>query len=97
MNWTPAVVDSNIFVYAYDPTDPVKRVKALAFLKKQGADGILSISTQVLHEFYNRVTKPNKPPALSHVEAVNVIEEIVNSAIVHSLSLPATKYALYAI
>ena len=91
------MTDSHIIIYAYNPTDPVKKDRAWAFVEKQIADGTLIVSTQVLHEFYNRATKPNKPPSLSHEDAVVIINKIIVSVTVHPLSLPVTKYALYAI
>ena len=52
----PVFVDTNIWVYAVDAADPVKRERALqAIAPVAGRD--LVVSTQVLTEFYAVVTR----------------------------------------
>jgi len=52
----PVFVDTNIWVYAVDAADPVKRERALqAIAAVPGRD--LVVSTQVLTEFYAVVTR----------------------------------------
>jgi len=46
-------VDTNVFVYAQDKSNPEKRATAMQLLKRLSADGSLVISTQVLQEFAN--------------------------------------------
>lgn len=50
----PVFVDTNVFVYAYDPGEPVKRQRARELLAS-ASDVVLS--TQVLQEFYAAVVR----------------------------------------
>jgi predicted nucleic acid-binding protein len=52
----PVFVDTNVWVYAVDAADPVRRERALAVIAP--APGLdLVVSTQVLTEFYAVVTR----------------------------------------
>jgi len=51
-----AFADSNIFVYAYDKDAGAKQTIAIDLIDALGGAGELSISTQVLKEFYWVVT-----------------------------------------
>jgi predicted nucleic acid-binding protein len=66
----PIFVDTNVWVYAVDAADPVKRERALeATAPALGRD--LVVSTQVLTEFYAVVTrKLAVPVALDDAEAM---------------------------
>jgi len=51
-------LDTNVLVYAFDEDEPEKRERALEILRKAGeTEGAYVISTQVLQEFYNVVTR----------------------------------------
>jgi len=50
-------VDTNILVYAYDLSEPEKQRRAAGFLRELCSLGVGAISTQVLLEFYNAVTR----------------------------------------
>ena len=52
-----AFVDTNVFVYAQDASNPKKREAALQLLKRLSAEEDLAISTQVLQEFANCALK----------------------------------------
>ena len=67
-------VDTNVLVYAVSaaPEDEEKRRRALDLLA--GRDLVLSV--QVLQEFYVQVTRPARPGALRHDEAVAIIESL---------------------
>lgn len=57
----PAFVDTNVWVYAVDAADPVRRQRALAVTAPaQGRD--LVVSTQVLTEFYAVITRKLSVP-----------------------------------
>lgn len=62
----PAFLDTNVCVYAYDTTETRKRRIARAL----AADSVrpLVVSTQVLQEFFNVVTR-RLPATLSHEDA----------------------------
>ena len=49
-------IDTNILVYAYDPSEPEKQEKAIAFLDQLVSLDQGLISTQVLSEFYATIT-----------------------------------------
>ena len=55
--YADAFVDTNVFVYAQDTSDPIKRGKALELLKTLSVEGRLVISTQVLQEFASVATR----------------------------------------
>jgi predicted nucleic acid-binding protein len=54
-------LDSNILVYAYDQNSPVKSQQAQDMIEEWVIEGQGVISTQVLTEFYNVVTRKLKP------------------------------------
>jgi predicted nucleic acid-binding protein len=44
--------DTNVLVYAYDPREGMKRLRAQALIEAHGGAGTLVLSTQVLQESY---------------------------------------------
>ena len=65
-------VDTNILLYSIS-TDPAEeRQASIAADLLQSRDLVLSV--QVLQEFYVQATRPAKPGALTHDEAVGFIE-----------------------
>src|SRR5437870_2376286 len=74
------LVDTNVLVYAYDPSDQAKQAEALALIQQLvEADGLI-LSAQVLNEFYRAATRVNRPPSLSHAEAEVHVRSIAASA-----------------
>ena len=69
-------VDTNIPVYAVSPrlSDSAKRGIARDLLAQD--TGNLAVSVQVLGEFYAQATRPSRPGALSHHEAMVFIREL---------------------
>ena len=64
--------DTNILLYAIS-RDPAEQDKAkLASDILAGRD--LALSVQVLQEFYVQATRPSRPDAISHEQAVRLIE-----------------------
>ena len=62
-----AFVDTNVLVYAFDASEPVKRARALEVLGDEDVE--LVVSAQVLNEFYwvaTRKLAPPMAPALAH-------------------------------
>lgn len=56
-------VDTNVLLYAVDPSDPVRQARASQWLHHLWSTGNGATSTQVLHEFYvNAVRKFAVPP-----------------------------------
>ena len=67
-------VDTNIPVYAVSvlPDDQTKQEIAENLLDRED----LAMSPQVLGEFYHQVTRPSRPGALRHDQAVRVIANL---------------------
>ena len=65
-------VDTNVLLYAIsrDPAEQDKAKRASDIL----ADRDLALSVQVLQEFYVQATRASRPDALSHRQAVLLIE-----------------------
>jgi hypothetical protein len=48
-----AFLDTNVFVYCFDPSEPGKQRRALELVESALRDGVALISTQVMQEFLN--------------------------------------------
>jgi predicted nucleic acid-binding protein len=53
----PAFFDTNIFVYADDSSNPVRRQKAVALIEEYVQSNSLIISLQVIQEYYAAATR----------------------------------------
>lgn len=73
-------VDTNVWVYAHDRDEPAKQQAALELLSSLG--GSVSLSTQVLSEFYVAVTRKLATPLTA--EAAE--EQVANLAAAHVIS-----------
>jgi predicted nucleic acid-binding protein len=64
--------DTNVLLYAIsrDPEEHEKAERASALL----AERDLALSVQVLQEFYVQATRASRPDAISHADAVDLIE-----------------------
>ena len=65
-------VDTNVLLYAVSglPEEADKRRSAINLLNERD----LAVSVQVLQEFYNQATRPNRPAAISRDRALLFIE-----------------------
>jgi predicted nucleic acid-binding protein len=70
------LVDTNLLVYAYDKSEHTKRLQATAILDRLVEENAGSISTQVLVEFANAVTRKIRTP-LSASEAYAQVEDLL--------------------
>jgi predicted nucleic acid-binding protein len=70
----PAFVDTNVFVYAIDSDEPVKRQQALTLLADAPAGGLVT-SAQVLGEFFVVATRRLRTP-LSPAQARSEVERL---------------------
>ena len=68
--------DTNVLVYAFDSKEPAKQQIALNLLDGFGSTGNLTLSTQVLQEFFVAVTRKLTPP-LSAETAYELVENLV--------------------
>ncbi len=90
------MVDSNVIIYAYDPTDSAKQTRAQTLIADLIEQDNLTVSAQVLNEFYNAATRPNKPPSLSHERATEIVENIAAASLVLPLTAAVTLRAIHA-
>ena len=79
------LLDTNILVYAYDPTDGAKRERAIAVLEHLGAGQLGALSPQILGEFFVTVTQ-KIPSPLTAAEAERSLTNYVRSWIVYDLT-----------
>ncbi|MBI3942649.1 MAG: PIN domain-containing protein [Chloroflexi bacterium] len=70
------LVDTNVLVYVYDRSEPVKQQRALETLDSLLSAGIGVVSTQVLAEFFVAVTRRLTAP-LTVVEAYTRLENLL--------------------
>lgn len=79
------LVDTNVLVYAYDPTDGAKRERAIAVLDCLGTRQIGALSAQILGEFFVTVTR-KIPFPLTAAEAERSVTNYVRSWVVYDLT-----------
>jgi predicted nucleic acid-binding protein len=72
------LVDTNVLVYAYDRSEPVKQAQAIRVLDYLSSRYLGVVSTQVLAEFFVSVTRKITAP-LSIEEAYASIENYIAS------------------
>ncbi len=88
------IVETNVFIYAHDPTDAVKQSRAVELIEELVDKGVLTVTPQVLNEFYVRATRTSKPPALPHEAAAEIVRDLAASALVLPLTAAVTLRAL---
>lgn len=74
-------VDSNVFIYAFDASEPEKKAMAIARLRACRDLGPLVLSTQVLQEFFVTVTR-KLPTPLPPAEARAAVADLANHDVV---------------
>jgi len=57
-------LDTNIFVYSFDSSNPKKQKVAKSLIKQALKKQVSCISSQVIQEFINVATKKIKPPLM---------------------------------
>jgi predicted nucleic acid-binding protein len=72
-------VDTNVLLYAIS-RDPVERIKAERS-NEILTDRDLALSVQVLQEFYVQATRASRPDAITHTQAVRLIESFRRFAV----------------
>lgn len=91
---TRAFVDTNLFVYAYDKRDPVKRNIALQLIRALADAGQLVISAQVLNEFCAVVLRSRTDNIAHRFDLLSLVDEMTAAADVIPLTPQTTKLAL---
>lgn len=72
------LVDTNVLVSAYDPTEGAKRERAITVLECLGARQMGAVSAQILGEFFVTVTR-KIPSPLTEAEAERSVTHDVRS------------------
>jgi predicted nucleic acid-binding protein len=70
-------IDSNILVYAHDPTTPEKHLSARALVERLWAEHTGLLSVQVMQEFF-WITTRKIPAPLAPGEALAVLEDLTH-------------------
>lgn len=68
-------IDTNVLVYAYDPTTADRHEKARNLVSRLWAEGNGALSVQVLQEFFWTVTR-RVPRPLDPATATDILEEL---------------------
>ena len=76
-----AFVDTNVIVYAHDRKDDAKRERARSLLERLALDGSLTVSTQVLQEAFNVLTRR---ALVEPSKALFAVEKLAASRVVGS-------------
>jgi predicted nucleic acid-binding protein len=79
------LADTNLLVYAHDPSDPVKQSKAIDVLAHLRLTGIGRLSAQTLAEFFAATTR-GKKPLLPTVKAGLQVQNFASSWIVFDIT-----------
>jgi len=88
------LVDSNIFVYAYDPAERDKHEKALRLIDDVTEDGALVLSVQILNELAATLLRRGTDLGVGPQEVREILEDIVRVNQVVSLTPAMTLKAL---
>jgi predicted nucleic acid-binding protein len=86
------LIDSNIFVYAFDPADPAKQEKALRLIEDVTREDDLVLSVQVLNELAWTLLRQGL--GIAREEIPEIINEVRQSAQVVPLTPDLTLKAL---
>ena len=89
------MVDTNILVYAVDRSSGLKHRLASDLLTDLIARDVLTVSAQVLNEFYSVATR--KKGLMTHDDAVRYIRATAGASVVLPLTLSGTLLALGAV
>ena len=88
------LIDSNIFVYAFDPADPDKHAKALRLIEEATLNDDLVLSAQVLNELSWTLLRRGKDLNLDAEKVRRIVNDIVQSVRVVPLTPEMTLVAL---
>jgi predicted nucleic acid-binding protein len=88
------LIDSNIFVYAYDPADRDKHEKALELVERVTEEDDLVLSAQVLNELTATLLRQGSGFGIGPEEVLEILGEIIQSARVVPLTPDLTLKSL---
>jgi predicted nucleic acid-binding protein len=92
-----ALVDTNIVIYAHDPTDSAKHETARQLLQNLSDAGRLTYSAQVFNEFCSRMMRPGRPPALTPEQVRDIVRDLRTTGEVFPITDTTTTFALDAV
>jgi len=90
-------VDTNIFAYAEDRREPVKRPKALSLIRQLSDEGRMAVSTQVINEFCAILLRGKVGSVTSEDDLIALVEEMEASAEVIVVTTAVTREAIHAV
>jgi predicted nucleic acid-binding protein len=91
------MVDTNVVVYAYDPSDLAKHNQAIELLEALSEQGRLMMSAQVFNEFSNVLMSRRREQPLSPLEVATILRRLLMLGKVVPLTASMTLRALDAI
>ncbi len=86
-------VDTNVFAYLFDDSEPTKRERARRRLLSEHGNREIVLSTQVLQELYVALTKGRKPIASAEV-AEAAVREAARGYTVVQVDIPLVLLAI---
>ena len=72
------LLDTNVLVYAHDPSEPIKQVRALEVLDRLHLTGTGQLSVQCLGEFFSIAVRSRRP-LLSPADAAAQVERLLQA------------------
>lgn len=93
---TRVLIDTNVFVYAFDPADPAKHEKAVRLIDEVTREDDLVLSAQVLNEVAWTLLRRGSQLGLDPTNVRQIVEEIAQSALVVPVTPEFTLTALTA-
>lgn len=90
------LIDTNIFIYAYDPADPAKHETAVRLIDEATRTEELVLSAQILNEVAWTLLRRGQRLGLGPADVRQIVEEIAESATVVPVATELTFAALTA-
>jgi predicted nucleic acid-binding protein len=81
----PALIDTNILIYACDPRDPQRQERAIQLLERLDLRSEGRLSVQVLAEFISASTRSQRP-LYTYAEALVQVERLLQTYPVYDLT-----------
>ncbi|MCA1596706.1 MAG: PIN domain-containing protein [Chloroflexi bacterium] len=91
------LADTNILVYAHDPTDVGKHQIARQLLLDLSRRRRLAFTAQIINEFCSRTMQPGRPPAYSPERVSSLLRDLQETGEIFPISAATTNLALGAV
>ena len=96
-NSNSSFVDTNLFIYAEDLREPIKKPQAKSLIDKLSSEGCMVISTQVINEYCSVTLRGKHGIAPNQSELVAILEEMEATAEVVTLTPEISRAAIRAV